>query len=163
MIHSDKCHNRDSRGFQRGVLKTRVRHPRKASWKKQHGHWFTNLGFIIWKKKKDVLVSGHLGLRQSDMTEWLNNNKSTFQLVIYFGGERVVVQLLTCVWLFATPWTTAHQASLSFSTSCNLLKLMSIELVMPSNHCLLSQPLLLFLSIFPSIRIFSNEAALHIR
>ena len=76
MTHNDKCYNRDSRGFQRGVLKTRVGHPRKASWKKQHGHWFTNLAFIIWKKEKDVLVSGHLGLRQSDMTEWVNNSKA---------------------------------------------------------------------------------------
>ena len=61
------------------------------------------------------------------------------------------------------PWATAHQASLSFTISQSLLKLMSIELVMPSNHLVLCYPLLLLLSIFPSIRIFSNESALHIR
>ena len=61
------------------------------------------------------------------------------------------------------PWTTAHQASLSFTISRSLLKLMSIELVMPSNHFILSCPLLLFPSIFPSIGVFSSESALHIR
>ena len=64
--------------------------------------------------------------------------------------------------LFATPWTAARQASLSITNSRSLLKLMSIELVMPSNHLILSCPLLLSPSIFPSIRVFSNESALHI-
>ena len=63
----------------------------------------------------------------------------------------------------ATPWTTARQASLSITNSRNLLKLMSIESVMPSNHLILCYPLLLLPSIFPSIRVFSNESALHIR
>ena len=71
-----------------------------------------------------------------------------------------VVQLLSHVRCFATPWTAAHQASLSFTISWSLLKLMSIESVMPSNHLIL---FLLLLSIFPSIRVFSNEFALHIR
>ena len=75
----------------------------------------------------------------------------------------MVVQLLNCVRLFATPWTAAHQASLSFTTSCSLLKLMSIESVMPSNHLLLCHPPLLLPSIFPSIRVFSSELALCIR
>ena len=66
-------------------------------------------------------------------------------------------------WLFATPWTTTHQASLSFTNSRSLLKLMSIESVMPSNHLNLCCPLLLLPSIFPSIRVFSSELALHIR
>ena len=65
--------------------------------------------------------------------------------------------------LFATPWTAAHQVSLSFTISQSLLKLMSIELVMPSNHLILCHPLLLLLSIFPSIKVFSNESVLHIR
>ena len=72
-------------------------------------------------------------------------------------------QLLHCVWLFATPWTAAHQASLSISNSLSSPKLMSIELVMTSNHLILCHPLLLLPSIFPSIRVFSNESALHIR
>ena len=63
----------------------------------------------------------------------------------------------------ATPWTTAHQASLSITSSWSLLKLMSIESVMPSNHPILCHPLLLLPSIFPSIRVFSNESSLLIR
>ena len=73
------------------------------------------------------------------------------------------VQLLSHVRLFASPWTAAHQTSLSFTVSQSLLKLMSIKLVMPSNHLILCHPLLLLPSIFPSIRAFSNELALHIR
>ena len=65
--------------------------------------------------------------------------------------------------LFATPWTTAHRASLSFTISWSLLKLMSIEPLMPSKHLILCHPLLLLPSIFPSIRVFPNELALHIR
>ena len=75
----------------------------------------------------------------------------------------VVVQLLSCVLLFATPWTTAHQTSLSYTISWSLLKLMSIESVMPSNHLMLGFPLLLLPSVFPSIRVSSNELALPIR
>ena len=73
------------------------------------------------------------------------------------------VQLLRYVQLFVTPWTAACQASLSITNSWSLLKLMVIELVMPSNHLLLCCPLLLLPSIFPSIRVFSNESVLHIR
>ena len=74
-----------------------------------------------------------------------------------------LVLLLSRIRLFATPWTTAHQASLSITTSQSLLKLMYTELVMPSNHLILCHPLLLLPSIFPSIRVFSNYSALHIR
>ena len=74
-----------------------------------------------------------------------------------------LVQSLSRVQLFATPWTAARQASLSITNSWNLLKLMSIESVMPSNHLIVCCPLLLLPSIFPSIRVFSNESALHIR
>ena len=70
---------------------------------------------------------------------------------------------LSCVQLFATPWTAAHQASLSFTISWSLLKLISIESVMPFNHLILPRPLLLPPSIFPSIRVFSSELALCIR
>ena len=75
----------------------------------------------------------------------------------------VVVQSLSRVQLFATPWTAARQASLSFTISQSLLKLMSIESVMSSNHLILCRPLLLLPSIFPSIRVFSNESTLPIR
>ena len=74
-----------------------------------------------------------------------------------------VVQLLSHVRLFATPWTAAHQASMSFTISQSLLRLMSIESLMPSNYLILCHHLLLMPSIFPSIRVFSSESALHIR
>ena len=73
------------------------------------------------------------------------------------------VQSLSCVWLFATPWIAAHQASLSIINSQSLLKHISTESVMSSNHLILCHPLLLLPSIFPSIRVFSNESALRIR
>jgi len=75
----------------------------------------------------------------------------------------VVVELLSPVWLFVTPWTAACQNSLSFTISQSLFKLMSIEPVMPSNHLILCCPLLLLPSVFPSIKIFHNESAIHIR
>ena len=79
-------------------------------------------------------------------------------------GHRVSpVQSLSCAQLSATPWTTAHQASLSITNSWSSPKSMSIESVMPSNHFILCRPLLLLPSIFPSIRVFSSESALHIR
>ena len=73
------------------------------------------------------------------------------------------VQLLSYVWLFVTPWTTASQTTLSITNSWSLPKLMSIESVMPSNHLILCRPILLLPSIFPNIRAFSNESTLHIR
>ena len=71
--------------------------------------------------------------------------------------------ILSCVQLFVTPWTAARQASLSITSSQSLLKLMSIGSVMPSNHLILCRPLLLPPSIFPNIRVFSNESVLCIR
>ena len=75
----------------------------------------------------------------------------------------LVIQSPSHAWLFATPWTAAFHASLSFTISQSLLRLMSIESVMPSNHLIFCQPFLLLPSIFPSIRIFSTEVALCIR
>ena len=75
----------------------------------------------------------------------------------------IVVQLLSCVRLFAAPRTAACRASLSFTISWSLLKLMFIELTMPSNHLILCRPLLFLRSIFPKIRVFFNEPVLHIR
>ena len=86
---------------------------------------------------------------------------------MYLSGlHRIVgssVQLLSHVQLFVTPWTAAHQASLSVTSSQSLLKLMSIESVMTSNHLILYHPLLLLPSISPSIRVFSSESTLRIR
>jgi len=75
----------------------------------------------------------------------------------------IVVQLLSGFWLFATPWTAAHQASLSFTISQSLFKFMSIKPVMPSTHLILYRPLLLLHSIFPTIMVFANELAIPIR
>ena len=75
----------------------------------------------------------------------------------------VVVQLLSCVWLFATPWIVACQASLSFTISQSLLKFMSTESVMLSNYLVLCCLLLILSSVFPSVRVFSNESVLPIR
>ena len=78
-------------------------------------------------------------------------------------GFVVVVQFLSHVRLFVTPWTAASQTPLSFTISWRLLRFVSIELVMLSNHLILCCPLLFLPSIFPSIRVFSSELALHIR
>ena len=83
--------------------------------------------------------------------------------MLYYDIQFSSVQLLSRVRLFATPWTTARQASLSITNSQSLLKLMSIESVMPSSHLILCCPLLLLPPILPSIRVFSNESALCIR
>ena len=81
----------------------------------------------------------------------------------FVSFELAVVQSLSRVWLFATPWTAALQASLSFTIFQSLFKLMSVESMMPSNHLILCCPLFLLPSIFPSIRVFPNESVLHIR
>ena len=86
-----------------------------------------------------------------------------FQLKWISNKDLSSIQSLSCVLLFATPWIAARQASLSIINSQSLLKLTSIELVMPSNHIILCRPLLLLSSIFPSIRVFSSESVLHIR
>ena len=90
------------------------------------------------------------------------NDITTF-LPIIVSIQFSLVPLLSRVQLFATPWTAAHEASLSITNSQSLFKLMYIESVMPSNHLILCHPLLLLPSIFPSIRVFSNESVLGIR
>ena len=86
--------------------------------------------------------------------------KSNSRDIFYLATLGSIVVLLSHVWLSVTPWTTAHQVSLSFTISRSLLKLMSIKSVMPSNRLLLCCPFLLLPSIFPSIRVFSNELVL---
>ena len=88
----------------------------------------------------------------------ISRNNFSFNLTVFRS-----VQSLSSVRLFATPWTTEHQASLSIANSRSLLKLMPIEWVMTSSHLILCRLLLLLSSIFPSIRVFSNESVLHIR
>ena len=104
------------------------------------------------------------GVLYMKTTRIITDLKSLYVSLFYFYNLQAFgVQLLSCVKLFVTPWTAAHQASLSFTILLSLLKLMSIELVMPSKHPILCHPLLLLPSIFPSIRVFSSESALHIR
>ena len=88
---------------------------------------------------------------------------SKYSALEIYGRGFVVVWLLSHVQLFATPWTAIYQASLFFTISQGLLKLMSIESVMPSNYLVLCRPLLLMPPVFPIIRVFSSESALHIR
>ena len=99
--------------------------------------------------KKHLLISSNLYCLEVIHTFCLSSHRS--------------VQLLSHVRIFVTPWTAARQASLSITNSWSLLKLMSVESVMPSNHLILCHPLLLLPSIFPSIRVFSNESVLCIR
>ena len=95
------------------------------------------------------------------------SNNTLFSLVIFqhnfLSKHLLLFSLLSCVQLFVTTWTAAHQASLSFIISQSLLKRMSIDSVMPSNHVILCHPLLLSPSIFPSFRVFSSESALYIK
>ena len=88
---------------------------------------------------------------------------TSISFIIHYKAQFSSVQSLSHVWLFATPWTAACQASLSITNSRSLPKLMTIELAMPSNHLILCRPLLLLPSIFPNIRVFSNESVLRIR
>ena len=85
------------------------------------------------------------------------------ECLFVFNWSIIVVQSLSSVWFFATPWTAACQTPMSFTISQSLLKLMSIESVMSSYHLILCHPLLLLPSIFPNIRVFSNESAILIR
>ena len=109
---------------------------------------------IPWTEKHGGLQSR--GCKESEVTEHTGTQQE-------YVLQAVVAQLLSRVQLFVTPGTTACQASLSFTFSRSLLKLMSIESVMPSNHLILCHPLLLLPSIFPSIRVFSNELALRVK
>ena len=98
----------------------------------------------------------HASIKHKDGKKWeYPRNRENYCFLLFNLGSYV--------WLFATPWTVAHQASLSFTISWSLLILMSIKTVMPSNHLILCSPLLLLHSIFPSIRVFSSESALCIR
>ena len=108
-------------------------------------------------------VQTDLDSRWNMMKGALNFDSSNLELKIRFFVLFVVVQALSHVHFFATPWTATCQSSLPLTVSRSLLKLMSIDLMMPSNHTILCHPLLLLPSISPSIRAFSKESALQIR
>jgi len=127
-------------------------------------------------RKLDLLFPPHLvhlsspwaGILSVGLIIWmiLNNHLVTLNLSSYSWKMGILfssVQSLSRVWLFAIPWTPAHQASQSITNCWSLPKLMSIESMMPYNHLILCCPLFLLPSIFPSIRVFSNESALRIR
>ena len=124
------------------------------------------VGYSPWVCKR---VGRDLATKQQQFKIRSLLNKSTkleifFSVSPFFHIQFSSVKKLSYVRLFVTPWTAARQASLSISNSQSLPKLMSTELVMPSNHHLvLCRPLLLLLSVFPSIRVFSNESVLCIR
>ena len=119
---------------------------------------------FIWQKGPCLpeLNYASFGLKYTSKEWWAHSRAEEIsRFVGKLPGKLISsVQSLSRVWLFATPWTTARQASLSITNSWSLPKLVSIELVMPSNHLILCHPLLLLPSIFPNIRVFSNESAL---
>ena len=123
-----------------------------------------SLGPSFFICKVEIIGSCLLGL-PSKFSKRICEKRSVQHLalstkeVVQFSS---VTQSLIHVRLFATPWTAAHQASLSITNSRSLLQFMSIESVMPSNHLILCRPLLLLPSVFPSIRVFSNDSVLHI-
>ena len=112
-----------------------------------------------------LTLSTHCGLMKLISSSfWTSCNTLYLDVVMWLNSTSVQsVQLISCIQLFVTPWTAACQASLSITNSWRLPKPMSIESVMPSNHLILCCPLLLLPSIFPSIRVFSNESVLRIR
>ena len=124
------------------------------------GFLLSSLSAGIWQKPQldRWLTISSLGFFPSSLytAQW---SFYAIKLIIFAPS----VQLLSRVRLFVTPWTATGQASLSITNSQRLLKLMSIEAMMPSNHFILCHPLLLPPSIFPSIRVFSDESVLHIR
>ena len=114
------------------------------------------MSFSVWLTSASMIISDPSMLLQ--MALFHSFFKLSWQILFV-----VVVQLLSPVQLFATSWAAARQAFPSFTISRSLLKLISTESVMPSNHLILCHPLLLLPSVFPSIRVFSVESALHIR
>ena len=100
------------------------------------------------------VVSLTSAISNLSMVQWF-----VFHSILTFSSD----QLLSCVQLFVTPWIAASPASLSITNSQSLLKLMSVKSVMPSNHLILCHPFLLLPSVFPSIKVFSNESVLYIR
>ena len=114
------------------------------------------MSFDRWTHKEEV-VHIYSGILLTRRKEWVSFAAT------WMDVQLSSVQSHSHVWLFMTPWTTAHQASLSVTNSRGLLKFMSVKSVMPSKHLILHRPLLLLPLIFPSIRVFSKESAFCIR
>ena len=109
--------------------------------------------YVYWICIADMLHNSVFHIQGYNINSWKLSTLEYFRSVQWFSH----------VWLLVTPWTAARQASLSITNSQSLLKLMSVELVMSSNHLILCCPLLLPMSIFPRIRVFSDESVLHIK
>ena len=148
------CRRKKDRARNRGTCPTKqnlTSNPNHVKVKGILGHisWENSWCLVAFKRLLALILSHHF--------------RHTHTEVPQMQGPRVVVQLPSLIQLIATPWTAAHQASLSITSSRSLPKFMSIESVMPSNYLILCCPLFLLPSIFPSIRVFSNESALRIR
>ena len=132
---------------------------------KSHGQ--ENLvGYSIWGHKESSWLSIHTAEMFKTCEYVTIYGKGDFGLKVNTLRWEIVVfvvQSLSRVWIFVTPWTAAHQASLSFTISLSLLKFMGIESMMPSNHLILCHPLLLLPSVLPSTKVFFNESAVCIR
>ena len=122
-------------------------------------HYTSLWRFSSWVGRAGFVLSQFCGKGPSHLKTKHIRNSFLSYVILQFSS----VQSFSHVWLFVTPWIAARQASLSIINSRSSLRLMSIESVMPSNHLILCRPFLFLPSIFPSIRIFSNESALHIR
>ena len=136
--------------------------PRHTRWQLLEVQW-KSAGVLKWKKAWGELFTWNecLSLFSKISTLWLprpSDSNNHILLILYIAA---IILSISRVRLFATLWTAACQASLSYTISQSLLKLMSIELVMPSNHLVLCHPSLLLPSIFPSIKVFSNEVCSH--
>ena len=128
--------------------------------KPQQVHYISKKG-KSWGNLSHEHKCKHLKQKPNQIQQYKKRIMYQTKFDLFYKTNKSSVQSLSCVQLFATPWTTACQASLSITNSQSLLKLMSIESGMPSNHLILCHPLLLLPSIFPSIRVFSNEQTLH--
>ena len=132
-------------------------------WCLQLPFWFSLCLLAIANTIRHWLVKGTVPSALHMLNSWSSWEPHEKDFIFISIFQFVVVQVLSCVWFFVTPWTAAHQASLSFTIFWSLPKFMSIESVLPSNHLILCHPLLLLPSVFLSIRVFSNESSLHIR
>ena len=136
-------------------------------WISRRYMWPSQAGFSCWVYAtfkciiKLLIASGSLHMSKFMPSTAYPTPEDTHPTSSHSSSSSI--QSLSCVWLFETPWTAACQASLSITNSQSLPKFMPIESVMPSNHLILCHPLLLLPSIFPSIRVFSNESVLRIR
>ena len=123
----------------------------RESWKSKRG--ISHINKRQWKSKTLLFIAFW----------YIPESMQNFQKIFYTSVQSRSVQSLSHFWLFLNPWTAAHQDSLSITDCWSFLKLMSIQLVMPSNNVILCHPLLLLPSIFPGLRGFSNESAICIR